>query len=189
MTFSTPHVLKALQILWKERFVSRKTFCKELHIGEGAVKTLIAHMKEHDIVNSTRAGTFLTGTGRDLAHKLIEAIPNECIIEKCKIAQGKFNYAIILKNFANHITTGLEQRDYAILYGASGCITLQYIQNRLMFPGDDKDVLKKDKKTEKALLKNLKPKQGDVIIISSSDDKFVSEVSAKNSVLCTLASK
>ena len=42
-------------------------------------------------------------------------------------------------------------------------------------------------KTKKHILENLLPEVGDVIIISSSDDPFVAEISAKNSALWTLA--
>ena len=47
---------------------------------------------------------------------------------------------------------------------------------------------KNDKKTKKHLLENLEPEDGDVVIVSSSDDPFVAEISAKNSALWTIAS-
>lgn len=187
MTFGIPHVFKALQMLSKERFVSRSSFSKELQIGEGAVKTLIAHLKEHGIADTTRAGTFLTTKGKSLTHQLIKIVPKECFVEKCKIAQGEFNHAVLLKNFANFVTTGLEQRDFAIIYGSSGCITLQYFQDKFVFPKDRNDCLKHDIRTKNTLLKKLEPDEGDVIIISSSDDKFVAEISAKNAALWTMA--
>src|SRR5207245_341440 len=60
LSFAEPHVLKALQILLRERYVSRKSLCKHLQIGEGAVKTLILHLKREGLADSVRAGTFLT---------------------------------------------------------------------------------------------------------------------------------
>ena len=59
---------------------------------------------------------------------------------------------------------------------------------KLVFPGDEKECFIKDMKTRNYLLENLCPDEGDVIIISSSDDPFVAEISAKNSALWTLAS-
>jgi len=188
LTFSIPHVLKALQMLSKERFVSRATFGKEIHLGEGAVKTLILHLKEAGIVNSTKSGTFLTDKGHKLIDQLQKTIPKECKIEKCSIIQGKHNHAILLKNYAKMIKTGLEQRDYAVLYGSSGCTTIICKNKKLIFPGEDKECFIKDIKTKNHILENLCPDEDDVVIISSSDDPFVAEISAKNSALWTLAS-
>lgn len=187
MTFSIPHVFKALQLLYLDKFVSRSKFCKELHLGEGAIKTLILHLKEVKIVDTTKSGTYLTTKGRKFSENLNKVIKNEYRLNKSKIAQSKYNHAIILKNYAFAIKTGLEQRDYAILYGSSGCITLLFKNNRFIFPGEDQDCLEDDPNTRKKLYENLCPEEGDVIIISSSDDPFVAEVSAKNSALWTLA--
>ncbi|WP_371505081.1 DUF4443 domain-containing protein [Nitrosopumilus adriaticus] len=182
-----PHVFKALQLLSKEKFVSRATFGKEIHLGEGAVKTLIAHLKEAQMIETTKSGSYLTEKGKKISKQIQQIIPNECKIKKCDVVTGKNNHAIILKKYGFLINSGLEQRDYAILYGSSGCITVLFKENRFVFPGDNKDCFRKDKKTKKHILENLFPEEGDVIIISSSDDPFVAEISAKNSALWTLA--
>jgi len=187
LTFSIPHVFKALQILYSDKYVSRSKFCKDLHLGEGAIKTLILHLKEEGMVETTRSGTFLTPKGEKFSENLIKIIPNECNIKKCKIAPGRHNHAVILKNYSKGIKAGLEQRDYAILYGSSGCITLIFRKNHFVFPGEGLETLSDDSFTRKIILENLRPEEGDVIIIASSDDPFVAEVSAKNSALWTLA--
>jgi len=187
LTFSIPHVFKALQLLHSDKFVSRTKFCKDLHLGEGAIKTLISHLKEAKMVNTARSGTFLTPKGKKFSENLLKIIPNECKLDKCKIVSSRHNHAIILKDYSFAIKAGLEQRDYAILYGSSGCITLFYKNNHFVFPGEDLDCLDEDPNIRKIILNNLKPNDGDVIIISSSDDPFVAEVSAKNSALWTLA--
>ncbi len=187
LTFSIPHVFKALQLLYHDNYVSRSKFSQELHLGEGAIKTLILHLKNAKMVDTTKSGTFLTTKGKKFSENLTKVLPNECKLTKCKIAPKKFNHAIILKHYSSSIKTGLEQRDYAILYGSSGCITLLYKNNRFVFPGEDLDCLANDQSTRKKIVENLHPEEGDVIIISSSDDPFVSEVSAKNSALWTLA--
>lgn len=187
LTFSIPHVCKALQLLNSDKFVSRSKFCKELHLGEGAIKTLILHLKEAKMIDTTKSGTFLTAKGRKFSESLFSVIPNECKLKTCKIVPNKNNHAIILKNYSFAIRTGLEQRDYAILYGSSGCITLIYKNNQFVFPGEETECLNEDPMTRKTIFENLNPSEGDVIIISSSNDPFVAEVSAKNSALWTLA--
>jgi len=187
LTFSIPHVYKALQILSKERFVSRATFRKEIHLGEGAVKTLILHLKEADLVDTTKSGTFLTEKGQKFMKQFNKILPKEYTLEKSKVIQGKFNHAVLLKKYSSFIKTGLEQRDYAILYGSSGCTTILFRNNHFVFPGDERDCFEKDLHTKKILLEELSPEEQDAIIISSSNDPFVAEISAKNSALWTLA--
>ncbi|MCI4432127.1 MAG: DUF4443 domain-containing protein [Nitrosopumilus sp.] len=188
LTFSIPHVLKSLQLLTEEKFVSRATFGKEIHLGEGAVKTLILHLKEAGMIDTTKSGTFLTEKGHKLINQIQSVISKECKIKKCSILQGKYNHAVLLKNYSNIVKTGLEQRDYAILYGSSGCTTMICKNKKIVFPGDEKECFIKDIKTGTYILENLSPNEGDVIIISSSNDPFVAEISAKNSALWTLAS-
>jgi len=187
LTFSIPHVFKALQLLDKEGFVSRATFAKEIHLGEGAVKTLILHLKKAEIVKSTKSGTFLTEKGKKLTNQIKNTVGNECKIKKSSIIQGKHNHAILLKKYSKMIKTGIEQRDYAILYGSSGCTTMICKNEKLVFPGNERECFPRDIKTKKYIMENLCPDDEDVIIISSSDDPFVAEISAKNSALWTIA--
>ena len=187
LTFSIPHVFKALQLLGENKYVSRATFGKEIHLGEGAVKTLIAHLKEANIIDSTKSGSFLTEKGSGIVKQLQETVPFECNIKKCSIISGRKNHAIILKNYAHMIKSGLEQRDYAIMYGSSGCITILFQNDIFTFPKEETDCFVNDKQTKQQIIENMRPENGDVIIISSSDDPFVAEISAKNSALWTMA--
>lgn len=188
LTFSTPHVFKALQILSRQKYTSRQTFCKELHIGEGATRTLILHLKQFGLVDSIKAGTFLTAKGIRFAKKFFDVITSQCNIQRCNIAREKYNHAILLKDYASIVGNGMDQRDYAILYGAKGATTLSFENNRFVFPGETKDCLRDDSETKMALLENLKPEENDIVIIASSnEDPFVAEISAINSALWTLA--
>ncbi len=81
----------------------------------------------------------------------------------------------------------MDQRDYAIMYGAKSATTLSFENNKFVFPNETNDALKDDVMTKNILLEKLKPKERDIVIIASSDDPFVSEISAMNSVLTTLA--
>jgi len=187
LTFSVPHVFKALQMLHRDQFVSRASFCKSLHMGEGAVKTMISHLREAAMVDSTKSGTFLTSKGSNFIKNLNTVLSAESEIKKCQIAQGKSNYAVLLKKYATATKSGMEQRDYAILYGAIGATTLVYRDGRFVFPHETVDCFANDTKTKKALLTTLRPQNGDLIIIASATEPFVAEIAAKNSALWTLA--
>ena len=62
-----------------------------------------------------------------------------------------------------------------------------FIKNISHFQKMELIVLQMIKKTKQHIIENMRPENGDVIIISSSDDPFVAEISAKNSALWTMA--
>jgi len=190
LTFSAPHVLKSIFYLSNQKYVSRASFCREIHLGEGAVKTLISHLKEYDIVDSIKSGTFLTKKGIKLAAQFHKAIPAQCFIKKCQVTKGKYNYAILLKKeYVSDLGNGMKQRDYAILYGASDSLTLIFKEKEFVFSGDGVTCFTGEPETRDALIEMLKPVEGDVIIITSSNDKFVAEISAINTILWTLGNE
>ena len=51
LTFSAPHVLKSILCFANQKYISRASFCKELQMGEGAVRTFISHLKEYGFVD------------------------------------------------------------------------------------------------------------------------------------------
>ena len=190
LTFSAPHVLKSIFCLLNQRYVSRASFCREIHLGEGAVKTLISHLKEYEIADSIKSGTFLTKKGVRLAVQFRKAMPSQCFIKKCHVTNGKYNYAILLKKeYVSDIGNGMKQRDYAVLYGASDSLTLIFKDEEFVFPGDGVICFADEPETREVLIEKLKPEEEDVIIMTSADDKFVAEISAINTVLWTLGNE
>jgi predicted transcriptional regulator len=187
LTFSAPHIFRALQMLHSEQYVSRAEFCSKIHMGEGAVKTMIEHLRKEGFVDSTRSGTFLTDEGKNFISHLLRIISSQCNVKKCDIAPGKYNHAILLRGYSHATKLGMEQRDYAILYGATGATTLFYKDSKFVFPNNSSDCLENDQKTKQDLIENLSPEEDDMIIITSSNDSFVAEISAINSALWTLA--
>jgi hypothetical protein len=182
-----PHILKSIFHLSNQKYVSRSNFCKEIQLGEGAVKTLVGHLKEEGLVGTIKAGTFLTKKGQKIARQFYDAIPTQGFLKKCDITKGKFNYAIrIKKEFTSNLGNGMQQRDYAILYGASDSLTLHYNEKEFFFIGDKMKCFEKEDKTRIDLINKLNPNNGDVVIITSSDDKFVAEISAINTAIWTL---
>ncbi len=186
LTFGIPHVFKALQLLYKNHFVSRSTFCHELNVGEGAVKTMILHLKTEGLADSARAGTFLTDRGKMLSKSLLAVIVGEAVVGRSKLCSGH-GHAVLLRDSAHAIRTGLEQRDFAVMYGASVALTMIFDGGMFLFPGEAGDALSKDKKTLGALM-SMEPRDGDVVIMASANDPFVAEIAVKNSALGTITS-
>jgi hypothetical protein len=187
LTFSTPHVLKSILYLYRQKYVSRASFCQELQMGEGAVRTLISHLKEYGLVDSIKAGTYLTNKGKRFAEKFHTVMPSQTFLKKCCLTNGKHNCAILLKgNQIDDIGNGMQQRDFAILYGASDSLTLIFRDEEFVFSGDGIKCFPDEPEIRDNLMKSLQPEEEDIVIITSSDDKFVAEISAINTALWTL---
>jgi hypothetical protein len=187
LSFDSVHVLKTMQLMENKKKISRSLLMHELGLGEGSVKTLVKHMKMSGLIENSNAGMWSTNKGKAVFAKLHCAIPNEMDIFKCSIALGKFNYAVLVKDIAYNIRNGIEQRDAAIKLGAVGATTLIFKNGRLLMPDTREDILRNNTKIHSLIIKKLEPKDNDVIIIGSSENKRTAELAAKSAALHTIA--
>ena len=187
LSFDSVHVLKAMQLMENKKRISRSLLMRELGLGEGSIKTLVKHMKMSGLIENSNAGMWSTNKGRTVYEKLHDAIPNEMDVIKCSIALGKFNYAVLVKDIAYNIGSGIEQRDAAIKLGAVGATTLVFKNGRLLMPDTREDLLRNNPKIHSLFIKNLSPKDNDVITIGSSENKRTAELAAKSAALYTIA--
>jgi hypothetical protein len=136
---------------------------------------------------TSHAGTILTDTGEKLISQILLCIPNETIIPKSSITVGKFNYVVLVKNIANSIHSGIEQRDIAIKSGAMGATTLIFKNGKFLISGTNFNALVDELNVQKILIENLHPNNNDVIIIGSDNhNKQHAEIAAKNAALFTI---
>ncbi|MDQ3837489.1 MAG: hypothetical protein M3270_11255 [Thermoproteota archaeon] len=161
---------------------------RELVLGEGAVKTLVKHMKMDGLISTSNGGTKMTPKGTEICYQLTSSIPSETSLPKCSVALGEFNHAVLLKKLSYVVKSGIEQRDSAIKMNGTGATTLLYIEKKLVMPTHlHRDSLREEPAIRKLLIEKLKPKQDDVIIIGSSDyNSITAELAAKNAALGTL---
>ena len=183
LSFNIAHVFKALQIIARNKHASRALLMKELGLGEGSIKTLLKHMRMHGLIYTDKKGSTLTSKGFSLYKEISNVIADECVLPRCSIAIGNYNYAVLLKGFRKAIRSGIEQRDHAIRIGALGATTLIYSNDKFMMP-DSKHALINDEVY--GLLASLKPEDNDAIIIGSADDQLLAELAAKYSALQTM---
>ncbi len=186
LSFDLVHVFKTMQMMADEKRISRSLMMEQLGLGEGSIKTLVKHLKMYGLVENSNAGMWMTNKGETLYAKLRVSIPREMDIAKCSVALGKFNHAVLLKDMAYNIKSGIEQRDAAIKAGAVGATTLLCKNDRLVLPGTGEDLMRNDQKIHVLIMEKLSPEQNDVIIIGSSQSKKVAEMAAKSAALFTI---
>lgn len=188
LSFKTAHALKCLQLLQQNEYASRTFLAKELDLGEGSIKTLIKHMKVNNLIETTRAGCRLTSKGRKLSSNLFAALPAEIDIPMNSITIGNYNHAVLLRDYAFAVTSGIEQRDEVIRFGGDGATTLLFKDNKFVMPRSNADCLSREPKIRNILFSKLQPKDGDAIIIGSASNKITAELGAKSAALFTIAS-
>ena len=190
ISFDLVHIFKTLQLIEERGHVSRGLLSKELVLGGGVVKTLIRHLKMQDMIHTTKSGTKMTEKGKSIYSHLRSSVPVELSVPRCSVALGKFNYAVLLKQFNFAIKSGIEQRDAAIKMGAKGATTLLYKGARFVMPSTDGtfDPLHTEPEIHKLLIKRLHPlEEGDALIIGSDDvSKRSAELAAKSAALLTI---
>jgi predicted transcriptional regulator len=187
LSFDIVHVFAALQMIGNNSTTSRNALCRGLVLGEGTVKTLIKHLKMQGLIETSNRGTKLTTKGKSICEGLLSAIPAEMSLPKCSVALGRFNYAVLVREFGFAVGLGIEQRDAAIKMGATGATTLLFKENKFVMPANSNDSLKKEREVRRMLVERLNPREGDVIIIGSADsNKKTAELGAKNAALLTI---
>lgn len=181
--FTEAHGVKALEIISIEKSVGRKKLSEVLSLGEGTIRTLVKHLKKERLIKVSKAGITLSKFGQKIYAEIRSRISEELEIPKSPITIGPSNIAILIRNAANSINYGVEQRDAAIRAGALGATTLVFRQNKLIMPGVDENISQNIQPIYNTLISKLKPKENDVIIIGSANEKRVAELGAKTAAL------
>jgi len=170
--FSNIHVQMALDLISKHKRIGRKQITSKLGIGEGSVRTILDHLKKRGLITSSRGGHALTERGRFFLGKPPEFVQ----VDVGDLTVGKVNVATIVRGAAPKVKRGIEQRDEAIKVGANGATVLVFKNGKLRIKGGFARV---GKEANKALIKALKPKEGDVVIIGAGKDLLTAEAGAR----------
>lgn len=166
--FDELHLIIALKIISDNTTVGRKRLMEELDLGEGSTKTILSKLKKEELISSSPKGHKITEKGRNI---LTKNLPKSTEINAKDLTLSEQNYAILIKNIANHLSDGLKQRDEAIKAGADCAVTLVFDGEKLRFPKDFKHKLEHTAATEE-IMKKLHPEKGDIIIIGGGRTKI-----------------
>jgi len=178
-SFTEAHVVKALEIIGGGEVVGRIRLSKELGLGEGTARTLVKHLKNEGIIKVSKYGIMLSEYGKKLFSNLRSKISEGIEVPLSPLTVGPFNIAVLVRDMAQLVKWGLEQRDTAIKAGALGATTLIFSRNRLTMPSSEEDVFKGIPNIYDMLVSKLGPKENDVIIIGSGENKRLAELGAK----------
>ena len=171
--FAEVHVSKALQLIAEKGPLGRKELADELGIGEGSMRTILNRLERQGLITSSRAGHSITPKGKRALRKK----PFECVqIDAGELTVGDVDVAVLVRGAAHKVKRGIEQRDEAIKAGASGATVLIFRRGVFQFPDR---FLKVENKISNMLIKTLKPREEDVVVIGTGDDALSAEAGAR----------
>ncbi|MFX1417994.1 MAG: DUF4443 domain-containing protein [Promethearchaeota archaeon] len=205
-SFEKVHVILALFIFEEnEDGIGRYRLQKELLIGSGTARSLIRKLNENInfiTVLSDEKGHILTDAGQDFVKKLKQRI---LLIEEGDISvfkeiiiksENNKSYFCLVRNGADKILNGIEQRDAAIKVGGIGATCLLYNGKDLIFPSQSLSKSEHNKiKVEDHIFdyvsklinnKNSKLRENDVIIIGLGGSLEKARLAALNAAFTLL---
>jgi len=188
-SFLKAHVIKVIETIGAGEAIGRVRLSKILSLSEGATRTLVRHLVREGMIEVSRSGMVLSKFGEKVFLDLRSRISEEIEIPKSPMTVARFNVAILIRNAASLVKYGVEQRDAAIKVGASGATTLIFKNDKLTIRGMSEDVFKDIQPIRDTLISELKPKENDVVIIGSAEDKRSAEFGAKTAVFELLKSE
>ncbi len=167
--FTPSHVLMCLYIISEKQPIGRKKLSAELGIGEGSARSLLAKLKNAGLLEISKKGLRLSEQGEEFLKRLKIIMSPPKRVDVRSIAVGRSSVAILVRGAANKVSNGMRVRDAAVKLGAAGATTLVFVEGKLRIPGVSQNV-KIDYPEEAGLLfDELRPKEGDVIILGTAE--------------------
>jgi len=178
-SFNEAHVVKTLELIGGYGIIGRIRLSKELGLGEGTTRTLLKHLKKEEITQSSRRGILFTEKGKRLFSEVRSKISECFAVPSSPLTIGSINMAVLVRDSANAVSSGMEQRDVAIKSGALGATTLVFLNNKLSLPTGEENLSESVPKLHNELVTLFNPKENDVIIVGSGENRAPVEVGAK----------
>lgn len=167
-SFSMFHVFYLLELISKTT-MGRNKLAKKLEVGEGVVRTIINHLKDEELINTSKKGCNLTEKGLKLWRKLEQLFPKRVEVKRTILNNSRFNYAFLVRNTGHKIKSGIVQRDAAIMGGAKRSIAIVSKDKKLAIESVSNDIERDFPIATKKLLVNFSPDNNDVIIVAGAD--------------------
>ena len=163
-TFTVSHIYFALELM-AEKPIGRNKLAKQLDVGEGAIRTIINRLKDAGLIETSKEGCNLTSKGLSVWKQFEEHFPKRVEIGKTELTKADYNYAFLVKNSGHKIKSGIEQRDAAIIAGATRAVIIVAKKGHLTIESVSSNLEKEFPEATNQILKNIQPENNDVIII------------------------
>ena len=173
--YSEFHVIMTLFILG-EYPMGRKALAERLALGEGTARTLIEKLQDQGLTCASPTGCRLTKKGNEMLAAFKKMVSYQPKIETGMITLGKANSAVLIRDAAKLIKSGMEQRDAAVSVGTMGASTLILNETGPRVPTitADENMLAR----MRVLCEDMCMQAGDVLVIGTGETKGEAERAA-----------
>lgn len=175
-TFSVFHALHALELI-AQKPIGRNMLAQNLKIGEGAVRTMTSRLKEANLITTSKAGCALTKRGLGVLNEYRQVI-KKTAFEKSELTNAECNWAILIKKHGRKLKSGMEQRDAAVIQGATNATTMIYKRQHLAIPSISNDVVRDFPKAAQQIVRSFKLEENDVVVIVGANNSETAEYGA-----------
>jgi hypothetical protein len=167
--------------------MGRQTLSHNSGLGEGSVRTILKRLKRGGFIEIDKLGCRLTDSGRRTYQSLSKRLSAVVALRGSSLAVGKFQVAVLVRSSSETVTMGIEQRDAAIRIGGTGATTYVVRSKKFTIPGGSGDC-EKDFPSDvwPALRTELRPKDGDVVIVCGAGEEKTAKLGALSAALTLL---
>jgi hypothetical protein len=129
------------------------------------------------LIASSKAGCALTERGLNL-WKDYQSLLVKVEIGENELAVAGCSSAVLIRDCARQLRSGMEQRDTAVIAGARSATTMIFRNGYLTIPSVSNNVARDFPRAAKQILGLLKPQEEDVVVVASADSMEKAENSA-----------
>ena len=185
--YSSAHALLAFMIIGNAGSIGRQALAKSSGLGEGSIRTVLKKFRQIRYVAADTKGCHLTDSGKEFYQTLSKKLTPVLPLPTTTLVVGSSQVAVLLRNGAASVGNGIEQRDSAVRAGAAGATTYVIRSGKFAVPGGSADCEKDfPGKTWSALRDELKPKNGDAVILCGALDEGTAKLGALSAALTLL---
>ncbi|MGD0145910.1 MAG: DUF4443 domain-containing protein [Nitrososphaerales archaeon] len=186
-TFERAHLLLAFLTIGESGTIGRHSLAMRVCLGEGAVRTVLKRLREEGFADADASGCHLTRVGQEAYSSLIKKLSPMTAIEGFRFTVGAAQVAVSVRGGGDAVKSGIEQRDSAIGLGAAGATTYVMRGSRFTMPSGSDDCEKDfPSRSWKALREQLRPKDGDAVILCGSDREETARLGVLSAALTLL---
>jgi DNA-binding MarR family transcriptional regulator len=167
-SFTIFHVYYALELL-AQNPLGRNKLAEKLHVGDGAVRTIINRLKDAQLIEISKGGCNLTAKGKEVWRQFETVFPKQADFPKSELITSEFNHAFLVKNSGEKVQSGIDQRDAAIIAGARKALVMVYKKGHLSIESVSDNIEKQYPQATARILEEMQPQDNDVIIVASAE--------------------
>jgi predicted transcriptional regulator len=167
-SFTIFHVFYALELL-AQHPLGRNKLAEKLNVGDGAVRTIISRLREANLIETSKEGCNLTEKGIEVWQRFQEIFPKRVAVPQSELNTSEFNYAFLVKNSGQKVTSGIDQRDAAIIAGARKALVIVFKNGHLRIESVSDNIEKEYPQAIRQILLDFSPQENDVIVIAGGD--------------------